>query len=113
MKGLIVVLFISLASLSFAVENIQYCEDHISPADKNVCHNSTKKETTHRCCYEYYKVSGMSYSNCLALTKADFDDFKNYMKNKESGIANVKEYSLDCSSEYITISILSLILLLL
>ena len=55
------------------------------------------------------------YKGCTALTKAEFDDIDDYIdKGEEAAKANnieIEDFDIDCSSIYITISLLSLIIL--
>ena len=140
MKAILLLLFISLISLYNSVERTVSCEEIINPINKNVCFNSTIREGYYKCCYEFYKILGMSYPSCVPLTKANYDNIDEYKKQRKSQIYNVKNYTLECetpptptptppptpaptdtvaptsarsNSNYISLSLLSLIILLL
>ena len=116
MKALLFLLFISLASLYNCAEPVKYCEEIISPEDKNLCFNATLKEGYYACCYENYFVMSASHPSCVQLTKQNFTNLDEFKKYRQSIIHNYKNFTFACQSSksnYITISLLSLILLLL
>ena len=55
--------------------------------------------------------------SCFPITKADYDDIKDYIKNYENNVKNKQnieaDVSIDCASNYVMISLLSLIILFL
>ena len=65
-----------------------------------------------------YKENGkkQTYKACTPLTKHEYDEIKDtikaYEKDVEEGITDV-DVSIDCGSNYIMISLISLILLFL
>ena len=69
-------------------------------------------EGGYRCCFVKAKSDDGNFEGCITVTKAQYDDIddaiKDYEKNAEADID-----SLDCGSNYIIISLLSLILLFL
>ena len=76
------------------------------------CNKIGPDEGGYRCCFIKGKFEGESEEGCISITKAQYDDIddaiKDYEKNAEADID-----SLDCGSNYIIISLLSLILLFL
>jgi len=74
----------------------------------------------YRCCFyeQEYKIQGKTIKSkgCTAVTKAEFDDIDDYIdKGEESAKAHgaeIKDFDIDCNSNYITISLLLLILFL-
>ena len=76
------------------------------------CNKINPAEGFYRCCFIKVKSEEESYEGCYPVTKAQYDDIDNaieeYEKNAEADID-----SLDCGSNYIIISLLSLILLFL
>ena len=116
MKALLVLLFISFASLYNCAEPNKYCTDIFNPENKNVCFNATVKEGYYTCCYEYYNVGIATYPSCVQLTKQNFTNLDQFIKDRQSKIHNYQNFTFSChtsKSDYITISLLSLILLLL
>ena len=111
MKGLFVVLLI--ASLSMTLERTLNCSEVVTPSAKSACHESRLDPGIYKCCFENYTVLSATHPTCVKITQSQFKDFNNFMEERKKKINNYKNYVLDCSSEYITISILSLILLLL
>ena len=107
MKALLVLLFISFASLYNCAEPNKYCTDILNPENKNVCFNATVKEGYYTCCYEYYNVGIATYPSCVQLTKQNFTNLDQFIKDRQSFSCHTSK------SDYITISLLSLILLLL
>ena len=84
------------------------------PGKKNAdeCNKINPAEGFYRCCFIKVKSEEASYEGCYPVTKAQYDDIddaiEEYEKNEEADID-----SLDCGSNYIIISLLSLILLFL
>ena len=113
MKALLIVLFISLASLCASLDKTIYCGEYIYNPTKEQCHNTPLKNTTYKCCYEFYKISSLTYPSCVPITQEEFKNFKDFFEKRKKMSSGNSDFSLDCSSEYITLSILSLILLLL
>ena len=72
MKALLVLLFISFATLYNCAEPNKYCTDILNPENKNVCFNATVKDGYYTCCYEYYNVGIATYPSCVQLTKQNF-----------------------------------------
>ena len=77
----------------------------------------------HKCClyewnYEKADEDGFkSYKFCSTITKEDYDNIKDYVKKaekeEEDALGFGADFSIDCGSNYIMISLMSLILLLL
>ena len=61
------------------------------------------------CCFLDAKKSGDDVKACVPLTQKDYDEIDDYIDNQNI----YSDVSLDCSSNYIIVSILSLILLIL
>ena len=74
----------------------------------------TTLETSH-CCYFKYKSDSGESEGCTEIAKDVYDDIKKYIKDseKEGDSINFKVKKLDCYSSYLTLSLLSLVLLLL
>ena len=67
------------------------------------------------CCYYKSKSDSAEAEGCTEVPKASYDDIKKYIKDlEEQGKSdNMKVKKLDCYSSYLTLSLLSLVLLLL
>ena len=115
--------------LLLAVLLVQYkCDDKICDDDETVgasgvkdCENLKLDDDEYKCCFmeAEYKENGQKQTKkaCIPLTKHDYDEIKDYIKGEEedleeSGYSDV-DISVDCDSNYIMISLLSLILLFL
>ena len=61
------------------------------------------------CCFLEAKHEGKDIKWCVPLTQKDYDEIDDYIDNQKT----YSDVSLDCSSNYIIVSILSLILLIL
>ena len=76
------------------------------------CNKINPAEGFYRCCFIKGKLDGRNWEGCTSITKAQYDDIDDaieaYEKDEEADID-----SLDCGSNYIIISLLSLILLFL
>ena len=117
MKTIHALLIVLLASLYNAAQN---CTD--IDADKpSFCHGLTLTTGQYRCCYIYAKavlfgIESVS-KKCTPVTKAEFDNIKQYEKASKEMIEKMggKVLSLDinCFSNYLYISLLSLMIFLL
>jgi len=130
MKVIYCLLIIILASLykSLDYEIPKYCsywEDRITPNDTNQCFslwvNDSVTPNYYKCCYEikkyYFEGKYHNSTNCIAVTKEHYDTIGLRVK---SGIDYYKsmggileKYEFNCSSNYLFISLLSLIIFLL
>ena len=92
------------------------CDDDICNfAQRNnadECNKISPDEGGYRCCFVKAKVDDDNFVGCITVTKAQYDDIDDAIKTieKEEG-ADID--TLDCGSNYIIISLLSLILLFL
>ena len=116
---LLAILFIS----QFNCEPADYCDGHSgSSADECQKYKLYEEEDEDGnpykyCCYAEAEADGKTKKECIALTQKDYDEIGDYIDNLEKfakDYANVDaDYSVDCNSNYIVISLLSLILLFL
>ena len=74
----------------------------------------TTVDSSH-CCYYKTKTDSVETEGCTEVPKASYDDIKKYIKELEEQAksAKMKVKKLDCYSSYLTLSLLSLVLLLL
>ena len=73
---------------------------------------NAKDTTEYACCFAKYKLAGANLQGCISLSKDQYDDIDETIESfKKSG--NLEELDIDCNSNYIILSVLSLILLLL
>ncbi len=112
MKRVCLLLFISLVSLCFTAESNALCESTITPSDKSVCHQSTLSEGYYKCCFESYKILVVGYTACIPVSKETFDNIGDYISIRKAALANLGDYSFDCASNYLFLSLASLLLLL-
>ena len=113
MKAFLAILFLSLAALSNSLDDQVLCGTQVLPSNRDECTSSKLQDGIFKCCYEAYKVTIVTASFCRPLTEAQFKDIDAYIKERKVTIPGFTSYSLDCSSNYLTLSIISLILLLL
>ena len=81
-------------------------------SSKNDCNSRNLSGDEFRCCYYYWKFGGEEHKQCKALNKIGYENFKNYIKTYEDIKEKADEFSFDCNSNYIIISMLWLLLLL-
>ena len=94
------------------------CDDDLSSG----CENLKVGKGYYKCClfeFEYDKeIAGMKEGkSCEPLTKSQYDEIKDFIKDNEKKAKNDigvgVDISIDCASNYIMISLLSLIILFL
>ena len=78
------------------------------------CQSKTLGTGQYKCCFGEGEWDGGSGSGCIPLTKDEYDNIDDYIDKAEEN-AGLDDYELDidCSSNYLLISLLSLILLIL
>ena len=117
MKALTSLLIMILLAL-YKAEN---CKDS-TPNEPSDCHNRGKSiEDQYRCCYVYQKYTLMGNyidtKSCAPLTKTEFENIKEVIKSLKEGIEKMggkfDTFDIKCSSNYLYISLLSLMIFLL
>ena len=76
------------------------------------CNKIGPDEGGYRCCFIKGKFAGESWEGCASVTKTQYDDIDDAIEAYEKAWGADID-SLDCGSNYIIISLLSLILLFL
>ena len=84
------------------------------PGKKNAdeCNKISPDKDGYRWCFVKAKVDGDNFEGCISVTKAQYDDIDDAIEAYEKATGADID-SLDCGSNYIIISLLSLILLFL
>ena len=117
MKALYALLIILLLSLYKA----ETCLSTTKPSKASECNSRTLETNQYKCCYLYVKVTAMSITSenkqCVPVTQPEYDNIKEVIsKTKEitekTGV-KVDKIDIDCSSSYLYISLLALIIFLL
>ena len=116
MKVLYTLLIILLASLY----NSEKCSGSLAsqPSD---CYGREKEINDVRCCYvvEKYTFIGsiVDKKSCFSLSQDEFDNIELLIKSLKQGVEKMggkfETYDIDCSSNYLYISLLSLMIFLL
>ena len=111
-KAFHLLLFALLISLYNSQEI--YCEDDEAAEPKEVedCEKRKLKDGDYKCCFveAEFKIAGQTKESksCGTVTKEEYDKIEDlideYKEHPESGI-EIEEYSVDCASEYIMISL--------
>ncbi len=99
-----------------------YCgkEEDGTVKDEDDCHNRKLRDGDYRCCFVEYEGTFQGEKrerkSCLPLTKDEYDKIDDLVDAQKKGVGEgnqIDDFSIDCSSNYIMISLLSLILLFL
>ena len=119
MKILHFLLIILLVSISSALK----CNStDVEPEQAKECNIRDKSiDNMERCCYVYQKyflMGGLEKGKfCTPLTKIEFENIKDVIKSYKDAIEKlggiIDTFEIDCSSNYIYISLLSLMIFLL
>lgn len=110
MKTLYVLLVLTLIAQCLSTKCVDLTQQ---PSKAEDCNNRELDSGEYRCCFieiEVKKVGKTKY--CGPVTKEQYDDIDDYIDKAEDDAGDtVEDFSIDCGSNYIVISILSLILL--
>ena len=112
MKTLYALLIILLfAQIICDADGVVSCDD-AEKKNADECNKISPNEGDYRCCFVKAKTDEGNFEGCTSVTKAQYDDIDDAIETieKEEG-ADID--TLDCGSNYIIISLLSLILLFL
>ncbi len=71
----------------------------------------SKDKTQYACCLAKFKLGGKSLQSCISLSEDQYDDIDETIENAKKA-QGFEELDIDCNSNYIILSLLSLILLL-
>ena len=114
LNGLLIILLVSIYKAKNCTATL--------PTQASDCHNSEKTiENQYRCCYVYQKYFFMGtlkkgYS-CHPLTKIEFENIKEVIKSFKEGVEKMggiyETLDIQCTSNYLYISLLSLMIFLL
>ena len=108
MKTLYVLLVLTLIAQCLSTK----CVGAPQPSKAEDCNNRELDSGYYRCCFVEFEMKGIETKGCTPLTKEQYDDIDDYIdKAKDDAEVTVEDFSIDCGSNYIVISILSLILL--
>ena len=120
-KSLLFLILISLFSINKSIEDEENtCFGHFGTSVAE-CNSRKIPKQYYRCCFaeSTTKRDGetLDVKICINVTKHDYDNFDDFMKNakkqsEDSGF-EVLKYSVDCGSNYIIVSLLILTLILL
>ena len=108
MKFYNIILFASLILYIFSIQ----CDGKGEAGSSDDCKDLPIGTGYSNCCFVKGKKDSEDVATCIPLTKNQYDNIKDYIKElEEDGSTDVKK--LDCKSIYLELSILSFILLLL
>ena len=115
------VLYALLIALLISIYKAEKCKGS-KPNQPSDCHNREKSiENQYKCCYVYQKYFLMGTlektKSCNPVTENEFNNVKDLIKTMKEGIEKMggifETLDFDCSSNYLYISLLSLIVFLL
>ena len=118
MKALYALLIILLLSLYKAETT---CTDTTKPSKASECNSRTLETNQYRCCFLYMKATVMSITSenqkCLPVTQTEYLNIKQVITTtkemaEKTGV-KIDKIDIDCSSSYLYISLLALIIFLL
>ena len=107
-------LFLTFAILLVLKFNFVTNDCNGSGSSVEDCQSKTLGTGEYKCCLYEAEYDGGSGSGCVGVTKEEYDDIDDYIDKMEenSGLAD-PDIDVDCNSNYLLISLLSLILLFL
>ena len=117
MKKLLLYAFAILLVTQLNFVKNQRCGDKNDPSGVDDCKNLALDTGDVKCCYWEAEWDGGSDSVCSGITQEQYDNIDDYIDSEEEdsekdGYSDF-ELSIDCSSNYLVISLLYLLLLIL
>ncbi len=116
MKPLYILLVALFISQSYCDDEEDYTKDCGVLSETTGLEDCNSREdsddSTDHCCLADYKLAGKKLKGCVSLSKEAYDDIDETIDNLKNQF-ELEELDIDCSSYYIILSLLSLILLLL
>ena len=112
MKRALYLLLLALIAMQYNCQDEEkYCET-VPGNSLDDCKKLKLDDGDKYCCFHEGKLNGKNAKICSALSQEEYDDIDGYIDKLESqhGASDLK---VDCGSNYIIISLLSLIILLL
>jgi len=114
-------LYALLILLLLSIYKAEDCDTTKTVEKDTDCTGLNPGPNSYRCCYSYLKgtIGGKDteQKQCLPIVKKDWDSIKDFVKKgKETSEAagnKISKYEINCSSNYLYISLLSLVLILL
>ena len=106
MKIIFFLLLLNLTYVFSQTYSTETCVNVKDPTEKNQC-ISIQIDPSIYCCYVSYKIEGESFSRCVPLFKNE-DGIKQY----KDMMHKVKSLKIDCSSKFIKLNFLFVILFL-
>ena len=110
------ILFVLLFAIAFAKDDLgdwPQCSN-IQPSYREQCTSIGSIYGYTSCCYESLITSaGLRKKSCWPLTKDEYNNIDNYINARKEQNPGCTEYSLDCGSKFISISLILLLLNLL
>ena len=114
-------LYALLILLLLSIYKAEDCDTTKTVEKDTDCTGLNPGPNSYRCCYSYLKgtINGQDTEKkqCLPISKTDYDGIKDFVKKgKETSEAagnKISKYEINCSSNYLYISLLSLVLILL
>ena len=87
------------------------CLEVSNPTEKKNCNDAEVPSGYHKCCYAVAKKGSDEKKSCLPVKKEEYDDISKYIDDYKKS-AELDKLNVDCASEYLVISIISLLLFL-
>ena len=127
MKVLYTLLIFLLISLYIAQYTKPYCNDLNQVNNTYTCFDANLTnpygygQPFYKCCYvnqKYYEEGKFrNYTRCTGYSKEDYDNLDKLVKSKKGYLNSIggiiEHYEINCSSKYLYISLLSIIIFLL
>lgn len=121
MKVLHILLICLLVSLYKAANDEVFCGSGDDPAQASDCHKRKLTTDYAKCCYEYnkYYTNGKmtDTKKCVPFKQNEMDNFVSIYKSMKGNInengGSIDKLEWNCSSNYLYISLLSLMIFLL
>ena len=115
------VLYALLIIFLVSIYKSENCDSEVKPKQASDCHNRDKGKDDYKCCYvvEKYTLMGKLTDRitCSSLDEDEYNNIKQIIKSMKQGVEKMggkfETYDIDCSSNYLFISLLLLMILLL
>ena len=106
MKAFLLLMLVVLSSCE------DYCTVLYAGKSAEECNKLTKTPGVDYCCWFHYKESGGEINVCYPINKEVYEKIGEFVDALEKEYPNASDIKFDCSSKYLSVALITLLLVL-